>query len=87
MKVTIFKGVMFGLSIGLGTIIVTAILLISNTPSYPNISPSSTAIRLMTEHMQLHEMIDKNMDSHQDMISRIINVLEKIMKVKEKESK
>ena len=62
----------------LGGVALLAAVLIISIPASPE------ATRLMTEHLQLHEMIDRNMDTQQDMIGRIITMLEQIMKVKEK---
>ena len=67
-----------------GLVLVSSILFISNTPSYPSIPASTEAVRLMTEHMKMHDMIDRNMNSQHSMISRIITILENILKVKER---
>ena len=68
-------------------VLVSSILFITNTPSYPSIQASTEATRLMTEHMKMHDTIDQNMYKQQSMIGRIISLLEKIMAVKERKSK
>ena len=69
-------------------VLITGLLLISNgTASYSRPTISEAANRLMAEHMQLHHRIDKNMTAQEDMIGRIISILENIMKVKERKSK
>ena len=73
-----------GLIILGGVALLAAVLIISIPAPHSTIPSSSQPINLMTEHMKLHQMLDKNMDAQADMIGRIITMLEQIMKVKEK---
>ena len=70
-----------------GVALLAAVLIISIPASQSSVPDYSRAVSLMTEHMQLHKMLDKNMDAQEDMIGRIISILEQIMKVKERKSK
>jgi len=70
-----------------GLVLVSSILFISNTPSQSSVADYSQAVSLMTEHMQLHHTIDANMHNQQEMIARIVDVLDKMIGVQERKSK
>ena len=73
-----------GLIILGGIALLAAVLLISIPASYPSIQASTEATQLMTEHMKMHNTIDQGMYQQQKMITRIIKILEKIMKLEER---
>ena len=70
-----------------GLVLVSSILFISNTPSHSSVPDYSRAVSLMTEHMQLHHTIDANIHNQQEMIARIVDVLDKMIEVQERKSK
>ena len=86
MNQPVFKCVLTGVFVFGAVGLITSILLITNTPSYPSIPISTKAARLMTEHMQLHHKIDKKIDSQEDMIKTIVRILKNMLPVKEGKS-
>ncbi|KKK82906.1 hypothetical protein LCGC14_2798720 [marine sediment metagenome] len=84
---TTFRILMTGSTVLGGIGLLTAVLVITNTPSYPSLPPSTEAIDLMTQHLKLHHQIDTNMAAQHDMISRIVDVLDKIMMLRERKAK